>query len=190
MLFVVLCGVWFRVLSRCLFNSYWMIDINQLQIQSMIWVSTLQIRKYGYFGGLYLIILFVGILPLYAINLGVVSLFTNSSFTFLAMFVITSWALCMSALTSWAVLFRRFKLPFCWFFCSLFFFQNLIMISDFCLWSCTLEQILAYPIDNFLIPCYHQNSQEIVLNTFYSNNIDYINWVRRNSKLTTTCWNF
>jgi len=29
----------------------------------------------------------------------------------------------------------------------------------FCLWSGTLEQILAYPIDNFLIPCYHQNSK-------------------------------
>jgi len=30
---------------------------------------------------------------------------------------------------------------------------------NFCLWSCTLEQILTYPIDNFLIPCYHQNSK-------------------------------
>jgi len=29
--------------------------------------------------------------------------------------------------------------------------------QKFCLWSCTLEQILAYPIDNFLIPYYHQN---------------------------------
>jgi len=28
---------------------------------------------------------------------------------------------------------------------------------NFCLWSCTLEQILSYPIDKFLIPCYHQN---------------------------------
>ena len=81
-LFVVLCGVWFRVLSRCLFNFYWKIDINQLQIQSMIWASTLQIRKYGYFGGLDFIILFVGILSLYA-----VSLFTDSSFTFLTKFV-------------------------------------------------------------------------------------------------------
>jgi len=61
--------VWFRVLSRCLFNSYWKIDINQLQVQSMIWALRLQIRKHGYFSGLDFIILFVGILPLYAINL-------------------------------------------------------------------------------------------------------------------------
>jgi len=53
----------------------------------MIWASTLQIRKHEYFGGLDFIILFVGILPLYAINLSDVSLFIDSSFTFLAMFV-------------------------------------------------------------------------------------------------------
>ena len=53
----------------------------------MIWVSTLQIREHGYFGGLNFIILYVGILPLYAINLGVVSLFADSPFTFLVMFV-------------------------------------------------------------------------------------------------------
>jgi len=53
----------------------------------MIWAPTLQIRKHGYFGDLDFIILFVGILPMYAINLGVVSLFAYSPFTFLAMFV-------------------------------------------------------------------------------------------------------
>jgi len=53
----------------------------------MIWASTLQIRTHGYFGDLDFIILFVGILPLYAINLGVVSLFEYSPFTFIAMFV-------------------------------------------------------------------------------------------------------
>jgi len=53
----------------------------------MIWASTLQIRKHGYFGDLGFIILFVGILPMYAINLGVVSLFADSPFTFLVMFV-------------------------------------------------------------------------------------------------------
>jgi len=42
----------------------------------------------GYFGDLGFIILFVGILPLYAINLGAVSLFADSPFTFLAMFVL------------------------------------------------------------------------------------------------------
>jgi len=38
-------------------------------------------------GDLDFIILFVGILPLYAINLGVVSLFAVSTFTFLAILV-------------------------------------------------------------------------------------------------------
>ena len=39
------------------------------------------------FGDLGFIILFVGILPFYTINLGAVSLFADSPFTFLAMFV-------------------------------------------------------------------------------------------------------
>jgi len=43
-------------------------NFNQLQIQWMIWASTLQIRKHEYFGDLNFIILFVGILSLYAIN--------------------------------------------------------------------------------------------------------------------------
>jgi len=42
---------------------------------------------HGYFDNLDFIILFVGILPMYAINLGVVSLFADSPFTFLAIFV-------------------------------------------------------------------------------------------------------
>jgi len=53
----------------------------------MIWAPTLQIRKHGYFGDLDFIILFVGILSLYAINLGDVGLFAGSSFTFLTIFV-------------------------------------------------------------------------------------------------------
>jgi len=53
----------------------------------MIWVSTLQIRKHEYFSELDFIILFVDILSLYVINLGDVSLFAGSAFTFLAMFV-------------------------------------------------------------------------------------------------------
>jgi len=53
----------------------------------MIWTSTLQIKKHRYFGDLGFIILFVGILLLYAIYLGVVSLFADSPSTFLAMFV-------------------------------------------------------------------------------------------------------
>ncbi|CAJ2651670.1 unnamed protein product [Trifolium pratense] len=52
----------------------------------MIWASTLQIRKHGYFGDFsFIILLFVGILPLYAINTDAVSLFADSSFLFLAM---------------------------------------------------------------------------------------------------------
>jgi len=53
----------------------------------MIWVSTLQIRKHENFGDLDFIILFIDILSLHAINLGAVSLFADSSFTFLAMFI-------------------------------------------------------------------------------------------------------
>jgi len=44
----------------------------------------LQIRKHGYFGDLEFIVVFVGILSFYAINLGAVSLFTDSPFTFLS----------------------------------------------------------------------------------------------------------
>jgi len=51
----------------------------------MIWTSILQILKHECYGDLDFIKLFVGILLLYAINLGYVSLFTNSPFTFLAM---------------------------------------------------------------------------------------------------------
>jgi len=50
--------------------------------------STLQIRKHEYFGDLNIVMLviFIGIgtLPFYAINMDVVSLYTNSSFLFLA----------------------------------------------------------------------------------------------------------
>jgi len=53
----------------------------------MIWASTLKIQKHVNFDDLGFIILFVGILPFCAINLGAVSLFAGSPFTFLAMFV-------------------------------------------------------------------------------------------------------
>jgi hypothetical protein len=57
------------------------IIFGQLQIQSMICASTLQIRKHGYSGDFNFIISFVvGILPLYAINSDAVSLFADSSF--------------------------------------------------------------------------------------------------------------
>jgi hypothetical protein len=85
-LVVVLCGViWFPVLLRCSFDSSRKIIFSQLQIQSMIWASTLQIRKHGHSGDFNFIILFVvGIMSLYAINSDAVSLFADSSFTFLA----------------------------------------------------------------------------------------------------------
>ena len=59
-----------------------------------------------------------------------------------------------NVITSGAVLFRRFKLPFYWFLCSLLFFQNLIMILKFCLWSCTLWTNISISNWQFLVPCY------------------------------------
>jgi hypothetical protein len=50
----------------------------------MIWASTLQTRKLGHHGDFNLIILFVGILSLYSINLDAVNLFADSSLLFLA----------------------------------------------------------------------------------------------------------
>ena len=62
----VLCGVHLISIEK--------IGFSQLQIQPMIWASTLQIRRHGYFGDFNFIILFVvGILPLYAINSDAVS---------------------------------------------------------------------------------------------------------------------
>jgi len=74
-----------------------------------------------------------------------------------------------STLTSGAVLFRRFKLPFCWFLCS--FFVLLKPNDDLKFLSMILYIWTNISISNwhFLIPCYHQNSQEVVLNTFCSN---------------------
>jgi hypothetical protein len=57
----------------------------------------------------------------------------------------------------------------CWFLCSLLAHSEPLYNLNFCLWSCTLEQILAIPIINFLIPCFHQNSKGSLLNTFCSN---------------------
>ena len=74
-LFVVLCDVF--VVPYCCgvhLISIEKIGFSQLQIQPMIWASTLQIRRHGYFGDFNFIILFVvGILPLYAINLDAVN---------------------------------------------------------------------------------------------------------------------
>jgi len=87
----VQCVFWFPVVVRFLFDSGWKISFEQVQIRSMTMTltsSTLQIRRHEYFRNLNIVILviFVGIgtLPFYAINMDAVSLFTNSSFLFLA----------------------------------------------------------------------------------------------------------
>jgi len=93
--FPSLCGVflcfWFPVLVRCLFDSGWNVSFEQVQIRSLtmsLTSSTLQIRRHEYSGDFNIVILviFVGIctLPFYVINMDVVSLFTDSSFLFLA----------------------------------------------------------------------------------------------------------
>ena len=88
-LFVVLYGVVLILHLVAMFVClYWKIGFSQSQIQSMIWMSTLQIRKHVYFDDLNFIILFVAILPLYAINLCAVNLFVDSSFMFLAILIL------------------------------------------------------------------------------------------------------
>jgi len=53
----------------------------------MIWVSRLYIQKHEYSDNLDFIVLFVDILLLYTINLGDVSVFINSPFTFLTLLI-------------------------------------------------------------------------------------------------------
>jgi len=76
---------------KYIFYLGWKISFEQVQIQSMTMIltsSTLQIWRYEYSGDMNIVILviFVGIgtLPFYAINMDIVSLFTDSSFSFLA----------------------------------------------------------------------------------------------------------
>jgi len=56
--------------------------------------STLQIQKHEYFDDLDFIILFADILPLYFINLGAMSLFADSPFTFLVMLIMLLYLMC------------------------------------------------------------------------------------------------
>ena len=88
-----ICAVcfWFPVLVQCLFDSGWKINFEQVQIRSMTMTlasSTLQIRRHEYSGDMNIVILFIfvgiGTLPFYAINMDDVSLFSDSSFLFLA----------------------------------------------------------------------------------------------------------
>ena len=78
---------------RCLFDSGRKISFEQVQIRSMTMTlasSTLQIRRHEYSGDFNIVILVIfvsiGTLSFYAINMDVVSLFTDSSFLFLTNF--------------------------------------------------------------------------------------------------------
>jgi len=82
---------WFPVLVRCLFDSGWKINFEQVQIRSMTMTlasSRLQIQRHEYFGDINIVILVISVgigrLSFYAINMDDVSLFTDSSFLFLA----------------------------------------------------------------------------------------------------------
>jgi len=67
----------------------------------MILTSTLHIRKHVYYYDLDFIILFVGILSLYAIYLDVVSLFADSLFIFLAMLIMLLYQMYFIDLNEW-----------------------------------------------------------------------------------------
>ena len=76
--------------------------------------------------------------------------------------VITSGALCLQEhfdfRSSSLQMLLSFLFAFCLFLCSLLFFQNLLMISEFL--SMVMYTCANISISNwqFLIPCYHQNS--------------------------------
>jgi len=79
----------FLVSFGYLFDSDRQISFDSVQIKSMtLESSTLQIWRHGYSGDLNIVIC-VGFstLSFYAINIDVVSLFTDSSFLFLAIFI-------------------------------------------------------------------------------------------------------
>ena len=75
----------FLVSLRYLIGSDCQISFDPVQIQSMTLASsTLQIRRHGFSGDLNIVIgVDICTLPFYAINMDVVSLFTDSSFLFL-----------------------------------------------------------------------------------------------------------
>jgi hypothetical protein len=75
--------IWFYVLVL-LIGSYWNTGFNQLKVQLKIWALTLWIMNI-ILRSLNFIILLVGILPLYTINLDVVNLFANLFILFLTM---------------------------------------------------------------------------------------------------------
>ena len=74
------CAALFDFPSSC---GVYLIHIERSIIQSKIWASTLP-EAMDIPVTLILSYIFVGIMPLYAINLDAVSLFADSSFTFLA----------------------------------------------------------------------------------------------------------
>jgi len=58
---------------------------------------------------------------------------------------------------------------------------------NFCPWSCTLEQILAYPIDTFLIPCYHQNLKGNVKHILFQQSPPFWWWQTLVFKMFNCC---
>ena len=70
-------------------------------------------------------------------------------------------------------------------FCSseLMYFKTL----NFCLWSCTLEQILSYPIDTFLIPCYHKNLKGNVKHILFQQSAPFWWWQTLVFKMFNCC---
>jgi len=82
--------------------------------------------------------------------------------------IITSGAL----LTSGAVLLQMLlSFLFDYFFALFCSSRTYKWSQKICPWSCRLEQILAYLINNFLIPCYQSKLLRVMLNTFCSNNL-------------------
>jgi len=88
--------------------------------------------------------------------------------------VITSGALCLQEHFWLQEQFSSdtFKLPFWLFLCCLCSSRTYKWSQNFCLRSCTLELILAYPINNFLIPGYQSKLLRVMLNTFCSNSLE------------------
>jgi len=99
-----------RLVWRCLISrrvavfvcSYWKISFSQSITDS---INDLDVNvanpKHGYSGDFDLIRLFVGILPLYAINLDAMSLFAVSSFTFLAILMMLLYLMYSIDLNEW-----------------------------------------------------------------------------------------
>jgi len=79
--------------------------------------------------------------------------------------LLTSGAVLLQMLLSF--LFVQFFVHFC-------SFRTYKWSQKFCLWSCTLEQILTYLINNFLILFYHSTFKGNVKHILFQQNIERI----------------